>query len=141
MSNVTFLKRNIFQRVFGVPATPLPKDRGCWSYSDGRLTVDLARAPELQEAGGALRCEGGGLPGRVLIVRGEGGEFRAFRNRCTHMGHRRLDPLPGTTMVQCCSVGKSTYHADGAKVYGPAPEPIVTYSTESQGDRLIVTIG
>jgi len=40
------------------------------------------------------------LPVRVLVVYGEDGEYRAFQNRCTHMGHRRLDSVPGTSTVQ-----------------------------------------
>jgi Rieske Fe-S protein len=46
------------------------------------------------------------------------------------MGHRRLDYVPGTETVQCCSVSKSTYAFDGSKIHGPAPEPILTYPVE-----------
>ncbi len=56
------------------------------------------------------------------------------------MGHRRLDPVPGTNTVQCCSVSKSTYDLDGTKVHGPAPDPINTYPVSVEGDKLIATI-
>lgn len=135
-----FLQRNIFQRIFGISATPKPQDPGCWSYSEGKLTIDLKMAPELKQDGRAIRFEGGGLPQRVLVVYGEDEQFHAFRNRCTHMGHRRLDFVPGTNTVQCCSVNKSTYDFDGTKVYGPAPDSIISYPTESDGDKLVVTI-
>jgi nitrite reductase/ring-hydroxylating ferredoxin subunit len=137
---VTFLKRNIFQRIFGIPATKMPQVPDCWSYSDGRLTIDLGKAPELENQGGALRCEGGNLPVRVLVVRGDESRFYAYRNRCTHLGHRRLDPVPGTDTVQCCSVNKSTFDLKGQNIHGPAPKPIDSFPVENQGDRLVVTI-
>jgi nitrite reductase/ring-hydroxylating ferredoxin subunit len=135
-----FLNRNIFQRIFGVPATPRPRDPQCWTLSGRKVSIDLKRAPELEAPGGALRLEGGRLPLRVLIVHGEDGAFYAFHNRCTHLGHRRLDPVPGTGTVQCCSVGKSTYRYDGRKVYGPAPAPIDTLKVELDGERLVVSL-
>ena len=137
---IKFLERSFFQRLLGKPATPEPKNPNCWRYSDGKLSIDLKNAPELGKPGGALRFEGGDLPMRVLVFLGQDGKYRAFRNRCTHMGHRRLDPVPGTNTVQCCSINKSTYDYEGKKVYGPAPEPIMNYSTTLEGDRLIVAI-
>ena len=102
--------------------------------------IDLKRAPELETPGGALRLEGDGLPRRVLVIRGDDGGFCAFHNRCTHLGHRRLDPVPGTETVQCCSVNKSTYTYDGRKVYGPNPAPVRTFPVKVDGERLIVFI-
>ena len=78
---------------------------------------------------------------RVLVIRGDDGKFHAFRNRCTHIGHRRLDPVPETGTVQCCSVGKSTYTYDGKKIYGPPTGSIKTFKVEVEGDRLIVYVG
>ena len=137
---VKFLNRNFFQRLFGLPATSKPLDPQCWTFSDGKIMIDLNRAPELKKHGGALRLEGDGLPMRVLVIRGEDGEFYAFHNRCTHLGHRRLDPVPSTGTVQCCSVNKSTYTYDGLKVYGPPTGPIGTFKVKLDDDRLIVSL-
>ena len=137
--SVQFLKRTIFQRILGLPATAKPADPGCWHYSDGEVTVDLTRTPELQTQGGAIRLEGGDLPMRILVMAGDEGEYRAFHNRCTHVGHRRLDPLPGGG-VQCCSVSKSTYDPDGKPIYGPAPEPIRTFPVEVDGNQLTIVM-
>jgi nitrite reductase/ring-hydroxylating ferredoxin subunit len=137
---IKFLKRSLFQRLLGIPVTTKPLDPGCWTYSDGKVTIDLKRASELQKPGGAIRLEGANLPERLLVVFCEDGRYRAFHNRCTHVGHRRLDPVPGTNTVQCCSVSKSTYNFEGNKIYGPNPKPIRTYLTDTEGDRLIVTI-
>jgi nitrite reductase/ring-hydroxylating ferredoxin subunit len=137
---IKFRNRSFFQRILGLPATPRPPDPGCWRFDAGKIIVDLNRAEELSKPGGALRLEGGGLPIRVLVIRGDDGKLHAFHNRCTHIGHRRLDPVAGTGTVQCCSVGKSTYTYDGKKIYGPPTGPIDTLKIEAEGERLVVVL-
>jgi nitrite reductase/ring-hydroxylating ferredoxin subunit len=136
---VTTLKRSILQRLFGIPATKLPGDPGCWTYTGGKLVIELDRALELAKPGGALRLEGKNLPERLLVVRGDDDNFYAFQNRCRHMG-RRLDPVPGTSTVQCCSVGKSTYAYDGKVLYGSAKKAVKTYNLQAQDRQLIITL-
>ncbi len=138
---IKFLNRSFFQRLFGVPETSKPLDPQCWCFRGGKILIDLERAAELKKPGGALRLEGAELPMRVLVIRGDDGKFHAFHNRCTHIGRRRLDPVPGTGTVQCCSVGKSTYTYDGKKIYGPSTGPIKTFKVEVEGDRLMVFLG
>lgn len=138
--DVKFLKRSFFQRVLGIPATSEPETDSCWKYANGKLTIDLTQASELKSPGGAIRCEGKNLPERILVVCGEDGEYRAFRNRCTHFGHRRLDPVPGTNTVQCCSINKSTYDTEGEKIFGPAPHPITLYPLQKEQEKLIVSV-
>lgn len=137
---VQFIQRSIFQRIFGKPVTKKPQNDSCWSYEDGSLTINLTQAPELQQPGGALRLEGEGLPVRVLVVHGEDGHYCAYHNRCTHMGHRRLDPVPGTNTVQCCSINKSTYDENGKPIFGPAPESITRFPLEVDGDTIVISI-
>lgn len=134
------LKRSIFQRLFGIPATGLPRDPGSWRYADGELVVDLSRVPELSGPGGGVRFEGSGLPRRVLVVRAADGTYRAFHNRCRHFG-RRLDPLPGGSCVQCSSVSKATYDVSGAVLSGPARGPLETYPVEVRDGKLVVRLG
>lgn len=138
--DIKFVKRSFLQRLFGTPATPKPSNPDGWTYSDGKLSIDLKKTKELKKPGGAIRFEGGDLPARVLVVFGKDKQYRAYKNRCTHIGHRRLDPVPGTDTVQCCSVNKSTYDAGGNKIYGPAPKPITVYATKMEKNRLVVTL-
>jgi hypothetical protein len=84
------LSRSPLQRIFGIPATRPPRDPGCWVYSVGRVQIDLIRAPELRRPEGAVRLEGGELPLKLLVMRGDDGRFHAFHNRCGH-GGRCLD--------------------------------------------------
>ena len=133
------LKRNIFQRIFGISATALPQDPDCWTYADGRVQIDLDRAPELARPGGAVRLEKKDLPERVLVVHGDDGTFHAFANRCRHMG-RRLDPVPGTETVQCCSVSKSTYDYQGKMLTGAAKGPVAVYAVAADDGKLTIRL-
>jgi nitrite reductase/ring-hydroxylating ferredoxin subunit len=133
------LKRSLLQRILGIPASKPPTDQGCWTFSGESIEIDLSRVPELSEPGKAIRLEKKNLPERVLIVHGEDGHFHAFRNRCKHMG-RRLDPVPGTQTVQCCSVNKTTYDYGGEVLFGPAKEPLEVHKVEIRDGRLIVTL-
>ena len=130
----------ILNRILGVCSTQLPRDASCWKYADGRLQVDLARAPELASAGGAIRIEDGSLPRRVLVFKGDDGQYHAVVNRCTHIGHRRLDPLPGQNAVRCCSVNKSTFNYQGEVVSGPTRKPISVLDVKEQEGRLIISV-
>jgi nitrite reductase/ring-hydroxylating ferredoxin subunit len=138
--NVQFLQRSIWQRLFGICATGKPQDESGWHYDSGQLIIRLDRIHELTRPGTAVRFEGKSLPARVLVVFGEDRRYRAFHNQCTHLGHRRLDYVPGTQTVQCCSVNKSTYTFDGEKIYGPAPQPIRAYPVQVVENELRVRI-
>jgi len=130
----------IFKRIFGICNTQPPKDPVSWKHSEGTIEIDLGLMPELAEPGGAVRLEGNGLDMRVLIVHGLDGKFHAFGNRCTHTGHRRIDPLPGEEAVRCCSVSKSTYDYDGNVISGAAKEPIPVFQVEEEGGRMRVQL-
>lgn len=137
---IKFLKRGFFQRICGIPATAKAQNDDGWTYADGQVTIELDKIPELRLSGGAVRLEGADLPERLLVTHGEDGEYYAYRNRCTHLGHRRLDPVPGTDTVQCCSVNKSTYNLNGERIYGPAKHAITTYPVTQEENRLVISL-
>jgi len=131
------LHRNIVQRIFGICATKKPRDEGCWTFENNKITVDLTRAPELKSPGGALRVESKALPGRIIVIHGVEGGYFAFKNRCVHAG-RRLDPVPGAQQVQCCSIGKSTFDYEGNRISGTAEKPVDTYKVLVEDTKLII---
>ena len=133
------LKRGFFQRLLGKPATNEPTDSECWTYAHNCVTVQLKRLPELTEKGSGVRLEGKDCPERLLLIRGDDGEYYAFRNRCTH-GGRRLDPVPGAETVQCCSVGKTTFDYEGHRLLGSGKEDLPFYPIQVQNDTIIITI-
>ncbi len=129
-----------FSRILGICSTKVPSVDSAWRYQNGRVEIDLNKAPELIPKGGAVRLEGKGLPERVLVVHGEDGAFHAFRNKCAHVGGRRLDPLPGRHSVQCCSVGKSEYDYEGKFLSGAAKKPVPVFRVESGEDTLHIFV-
>jgi len=132
-------KRSLFQRLLGKPQTAPPQNPDCWRVEDGKLSIELERAPELSEEYGAIRLEGRDLPRPVLVMRDGKGGYHAFQNRCTH-GGRRLDPVPGTETVCCCSMGRSTFGYDGKVVSGAAKDPIKPLGIEVLEKRLRVEV-
>jgi nitrite reductase/ring-hydroxylating ferredoxin subunit len=130
----------LFKRILGICATRPPDDPGCWSFANGKIEITLARAAELAKPGGAIRLEGGTLPCRVLVFRGDDGRYHALPNRCSHAAHRRLDLLPGQGKVRCCSIGQSEFDYAGQRLAGSAKESIVPLAVEVDGERLVVSL-
>ncbi len=133
------LPRSIFQRIFGIPATNKPANADCWRVEGDRIVLDAARVPELSRPWGAVRLEGGGCPERVLIIRGEDERLHAYRNRCGHVG-RRLDPVPQTGTIQCCSINAATYDYDCQKLGGPGRGAVIQYEVEEADDQIRIKL-
>ncbi|MDQ1336287.1 MAG: hypothetical protein QG552_3237 [Thermodesulfobacteriota bacterium] len=136
METIT-LRRNIIQRLFGICATKQPADDGCWTIQGKNTVVDLDRVPELAEPNRAVRLEKKGVPDRLLLIHGGDGRYHAFKNRCTH-GGRRLDSVPGTPQVQCCSIGRSTYDYSGKVLSGPAKGPLRVLPVHIENGSLVI---
>ena len=132
-------KRNIFQRMLGKPITELATDADCWQVDGAVIEVDLDRVPELAGAYGAVRLEGAALAGDVLILKDARGDYHAFENKCAH-GGRKLDPVPGTETVCCCSLGKSVFDYEGNVLSGSAKYPIRVFPVSLAGGRLTVYV-
>ncbi|MBU1713327.1 MAG: Rieske (2Fe-2S) protein [Proteobacteria bacterium] len=127
----------ILKKIFGICETKKPKDPHCWTFSDGRIEIDLNRAGELSMPYRSIRLEGKGLADRILVVRDDSGKFHAYNNKCTHMG-RRIDPVLGSSDIRCCSVMGSVFNAKGEIVSGPAKENLKQYMTVKQGSILSI---
>jgi nitrite reductase/ring-hydroxylating ferredoxin subunit len=127
------------KRILGICETRLPGDPQAWSLQDQTVRIDLARVPELDAPGSAVRLEGQGLDPRLLVFRGDDGRFRAVANRCTHMG-RRIDVIAGSNTIQCCSVSKSTFTYEGRPVGGAAQRPLAAYPVSQQGETLTIAL-
>ena len=133
------LDRNFFQRLFGICATRKPSQQEGWKVAGRKISIDLNAMPELKDNGSAVRIEGKDIEEPVLVVHGDDGAYHAFRNRCTH-GKRALDPVPGTSTIQCCSVGTSTFNYDGSLIEGPAKGPLAVYEVDRAGESLTITL-
>ena len=128
-----------FKRILGICETPRPADAGAWSVDGHTARVDLSRLPELKSPGSGVRLEGNGLRTRLLVFHGDDGQYHAVINRCTHMG-RRLDTIAGSSVIQCCSVSKSTYTYDGTPVGGAAKTPLTTCPVVQENQLLTIAL-
>ncbi|MBC2735630.1 MAG: Rieske 2Fe-2S domain-containing protein [Desulfobacteraceae bacterium] len=127
------------KRIFGISETPLPGNDAGWNVANQSITIDLNQMPELASPGSAVRLEGKGLPVRTLVVHGKDGDFHAFANRCTHMG-RRIDILPGTDHIECCSVSKSTFDYGGQPLGGAAKKPLRVFAVTLSDNELTIQL-
>lgn len=123
----------------GVPKTQLPMIENAWSISDGTLSLDLAKLPELEDLGGAVRIEGESLTDPILVVLGDDGEYYAFKNACTHAG-RMIDPVAGSMTLECCSLSSSSYDYQGNVLSGPAEGALSSYPLTLEGDQLKISL-
>jgi len=127
----------LLKKLLGICETSTPVNEDCWKYSNPNVEIALELAPELSEPGSAVRLEKKGLPERILLIKDHAGSFRAFKNRCTHMG-RRIDPVRDSSNLKCCSLSGSLYDSEGNNLSGPAKKPLNPYSVRHEDNRLTV---
>ena len=118
-------------------AKPLIRD--LWSLEGNEARVKLSEMAEPIPKGGAVYLQGQGLDKPVLLLRTEDDRYLAFANCCTH-GGRKLDPVPGQSVVRCCSGGHSTFDYEGTRLSGPAKEPLTCYAVEQSDGDLVITL-
>lgn len=130
------MKRTIFQRILGKPATELPSANDFWCVEDGTLKVDLNKVPEASK--NACRIEGESLPFKVMLA-SLNGEYYAYENKCAHMG-RCIDPDPEAGNFECCSVMGSKYALDGKVLGGPAKDGLHMLEVSVQDNIVSITL-
>lgn len=129
----------IIKSIFGICDTSsLSPD--LWSTEGNKVRVKVSQMPEPLQEGGAVYLKGQGLKNPVLLLRTQDDQYLAFANRCTHFGHRKLDPVPGQRILRCCSVNHSTFDYEGKRLSGPAKNSLTRYSVELSDGELIITV-
>ena len=130
----------IVRSIFGICETePLSPD--LWSVEGNKVRVKIGQAPGMSREGGAVYLKKGeGLDKPILIVRTEGDQYLAFADRCTHIGHRKLDPVPGEHKLRCSSLSHSTFDYEGKRIGGPAKESLTRYEVEPRDGDLLVKL-
>ena len=129
---------DFFRAVAGICETK-PLDSALWRVEADQAVVLLAGAGQLQASGSAARLEGAELGSPVLVMHGADGTYRAFINRCTHMG-RRIDPAQGGQSLRCCSVSHSTFDLAGEKLSGPAKGGLTSLPVRHERGELYITL-
>ncbi len=84
-----------------------------------RLPVPFCPSAALPDAGSYIARDAAGVP--LLVVRGEDGKVRGFRNACRHRGMAVADGS-GYTKAFVCPYHSWAYGLDGALKHVPGPE-------------------
>lgn len=130
---------DFFKAVFGICETQeLSPD--LWRLEGNSAHIPIKQVPELATVDGAIYLKGKGLKYPVLVVNTKDDGYLAFTNRCTHIGHRKLDPVAGQAILRCCSVNHSTYDLQGKRLSGPAKGDLETYNVEVIGDEVVIKL-
>lgn len=128
---------NLIKSLMGICET-VPLRHDLWSVEGTQVRVRLSQVPELCMKGEGVYLKGQGLHKSILIVRTEDDQHLAFTNRCTHLMHRKLDPIRGQTVLRCCSMRHSLFDYEGIRLTGPAEHSLKRHEVEmSEGDLLI----
>lgn len=90
----------------------------------------LAALADIPEGGGVVLAEQ-----RVVLVRGEGDDVRAFSATCTHQGCQVSEVTDGQIICPCHG---SVFDAETGEVLdGPAPSPLEPVEVEVEGDDVV----
>jgi nitrite reductase/ring-hydroxylating ferredoxin subunit len=130
---------SIIKAALGICETK-PLNNSFWSVEGNKVRVKLNNMTEPLQKGKGVYLKGKGLAKPVLLLRTDGDVYMAFSNRCTHIGHRKLDPVPGEPKLRCCSVNHSTFDLEGNPIGGPAKKPLKRYAVERSGGDLVIAL-
>jgi phenylpropionate dioxygenase-like ring-hydroxylating dioxygenase large terminal subunit len=97
----------------------------------GRVWLYAAHDSQLPTPGSYRLCHVGGAP--ILLVRGEDGTVRAFRNACRHRGAPVVRGECGTARLLVCQFHSWSYDLAGRLVRVPDERDFVGLQTEERG--------
>jgi nitrite reductase/ring-hydroxylating ferredoxin subunit len=129
----------IIRKIFGTCKTTSPNDDGSWQYSKGKIVIEWARVPELQQPGGAIRLEGRGLKEKIILIYGIDGQYHAFKNEYSRLG-MPLDPVEGKAKIRCCGLFETIFDYSGNVMSGKGKESLKTYRVETRKCKLVIWV-
>jgi nitrite reductase/ring-hydroxylating ferredoxin subunit len=103
-----------------------------FAIASGKLTVDLARAPELRRTGMAFKIVDEARKINLLLIHDERGHFVAMDRTCTH-GGAMCTYNPKRHTLQCTSLNHAEYDLRGTLLHGRTHGDIRTYPAKSSG--------
>lgn len=124
-------RRQILRAALSVAIPPLccttPQLRQAgWTFEKNRITVDLARAPELRRPGAACCIVDPGRTLNLLLIHAGKGTFVAMDRACTHNG-AQCTYNPNRRTVQCTSLNHAEYDLNGTLLHGRTHGDLRTY--------------
>lgn len=116
----------------GPPIVDLPPVTG------KNIVVPLAQFAALANVGGSILGQSAGYPDPIVIAHVHDNQFVAADAVCTHMhcfvGYNALN------LTYDCPCHGSTYEVDGRVIGGPAPRPLTTFTVQSDGTNVTITL-
>ena len=106
---------------------------------DSKLVIDLNKHPKLKETGGSETFQTGTMiffKKKVIVLRPDETSYKAFLNKCTHMGGQ-VAYMHKDGFMQCERHG-SRFDIDGQVVKGPAEKPLTELRTSLDKNMLTV---
>ena len=97
----------------------------------GRVWLYACHGSQVPTVGSYRLCDFGGAP--VLLVRGEDGEVRAFRNACRHRGAPVVRAESGTARLLVCQFHSWSYDLAGRLVRVPDERDFVGLDPSCRG--------
>ena len=102
------------------------------AFEPGKITVDLARAPELRRAGAAFSIVEEGRKINLILIHAERAHYIAMERTCTH-GGAMCTYNPKRHTLQCTSLNHAEYDMRGTLLHGRTHGNLRTYETTTRG--------
>jgi len=116
---------------------PLPP--ACLELRNARITVDLARIPELRRSGASFRIVDDERKINLILIHAGRGRYVAMDRSCTHAGAQcTYDPKRQT--VQCTSLNHAEYDLGGKLLHGRTHGDLRTYPVRVSGAKLEIVL-
>ncbi len=118
--------------------TPALSDESV-TFADGRITVNLARVPELRRTGAAFSIVDQSRGINIILIHARRGGYVAMDRSCTH-GGAQCTYNPKRRTVQCTSLNHAEYDLHGTLLHGRTHGNLRTYATEALGSTLVIEL-
>jgi Rieske Fe-S protein len=109
------------------------------TFGPGGLTIDLFKAPSLQEVGSSAYVIDKSRSLQLIVVHPEKRRYCVLSRLCTH-GGQVVSYNHARGMLQCNNFNHSIFDLDGRVWKGPAPKPLVSYPVVFVEDALVVSL-
>ncbi len=109
------------------------------TLGNGRITVDLARVPELRRAGAAFRIVDTERKVNLILIHAGRGSYVAMDRSCTH-GGAQCTYNPKRHTVQCTSLNHAEYDLGGRLLHGRTHGDLRTYPVQASGSMLEIAL-
>jgi nitrite reductase/ring-hydroxylating ferredoxin subunit len=109
------------------------------TIENGKITVDLSRAPELRRTGAAFRIVEVDRKVNLILIHAGHGHYVAMDRSCTH-GGAQCTYNPKRRTVQCTSLNHAEYDLGGRLLHGRTHGDLRTYPTRVAGTTLEILL-